>query len=87
MEPVPSVITPPWLDKGLWVAVLGVIFGYVNTKLDINLSAEEIVGLLLPLVAYIVSHKWAATKKALAVYAAQQGLTASTQGKPTGLNQ
>lgn len=75
--PLPSVVTPFYLDKGLWVAVLGTLFAFLNAKLDINLRADEIVGMMLPIVSYIVMHKWAATSKAKAYIGAEAGKAAS----------
>jgi nucleoside permease NupC len=53
-----SAVTPPWLDKGLWVAVLTPVLLFLNQKFGFALDAMTIVGMVLPVVAYIVGHKW-----------------------------
>ena len=82
----PSVVTPFYLDKSLWIATFTMLCTLVNSKFGTRFDAAEVVGLVLPCVAYIVGNKWASTKKALAVYASQQ---ASQNPTPTAgaLNQ
>ena len=68
-----TINTPFFLDKGLWVAVLAFLLPILNSKLGLNLDAESIYGAIVPLIAYIVSHKWKTamlTKAALAGNAA-----------------
>ena len=55
--PVP-VATPAWLDKSLWLVVLGGLFLILNKVFGTSLDAAEVTGLVLPLVVYIVTSKW-----------------------------
>lgn len=56
------VVTPPWLDKALWLAVLTPVCLLLSSKIGIELTAGDVVGLLLPIVSYIVMHKWKTAK-------------------------
>lgn len=58
---VPPIVTPFYLDKGIWLAVLTPILLFVSTKLGINLDPATIIGLILPIVAFIVMHKYKTT--------------------------
>lgn len=51
-------VTPWYLDKGLWVTFLTPLFLLVNQKFGLALNAEMLAGIVLPIVAYIVMHKW-----------------------------
>lgn len=56
-EQTPDV-TPFYLDKGLWSLMVAPLFAIINAKFKLGLSAEAFVATVLPVVAYIVSHKW-----------------------------
>jgi hypothetical protein len=51
-------VTPWYLDKALWVMVFGVLLTPVLKKFGVALNIEEVVGLVLPIVAYVIAHKW-----------------------------
>jgi len=57
METPPDV-TPFYLDKAFCLLFLVPLFAFINAKFGLNLDATVIVGMLLPVVAYIVMHKW-----------------------------
>ena len=50
--------TPFYLDKSLWIAVITPIAAIVGSKLGLDLKVEELVGIILPLVTYIVMTKF-----------------------------
>jgi len=50
--------TPFWLDKSLWVAILGVLFAALNKKFGLGLDAAEVATILIPVAAYIAGNKW-----------------------------
>lgn len=52
------VVTPFYLDKGLWVAFLTPILALLNQKFGLALDATALVAIVLPAVAYILGHKW-----------------------------
>lgn len=56
--PATPIVTPAYLDKALWLGVLGPVLAIASNKLGINLNAGELVGVMLPIVSYIVMHKW-----------------------------
>jgi hypothetical protein len=53
-----SASTPWYLDKALYVLVLGALVPVLNAKLGLNLSPEVVAGFLVAVVAYIAGHKW-----------------------------
>lgn len=55
MDPI---VTPWYLDKGFLLLFLAPFLGFVSKKFGVNLDAAEILGLVLPVVTYIVMHKW-----------------------------
>ncbi len=52
------IVTPFYLDKALWVTVLTPLLAFIASKLGISLDPIVVVGLILPIVSYIVMHKW-----------------------------
>lgn len=52
------LVTPPWLDKGLWVAVLTPVLLAVSQQFGFTMDPVSLVSLVLPAVAYIIGHKW-----------------------------
>lgn len=58
----PDVHTPPWLDKSLWLAVLGFLLPLLNKKLGLDLSPTEMADAILPLVGFITMSKWKQTR-------------------------
>jgi hypothetical protein len=78
----PSAITPAYLDKGLWVAVLTPVLLWLNQKFGLTLDAVTIVGLVLPVVAYILGHKF----KAATIAAAQVAASAAAKAPEAKLN-
>lgn len=54
----PAAATPWYLDKGMYVLVLTPVLLMLNQKFGLTMSAEAIVALVLPAVAYILGHKW-----------------------------
>jgi hypothetical protein len=70
--PTDASVTPFYLDKGLWVAVLAPVLGFLNQKFGLTLDPLVLVGFMLPVVAYILGHKWkSGTIAAAQVVAAQ----------------
>lgn len=55
------IVTPFYLDKGLWIALLTPVLLFISSRLGLHLDAAEIVGMVLPVVAYVVAHKWKTT--------------------------
>lgn len=53
-------VTPAWLDKGLWVAILAPCLALANQKWGMTLDAGQLAGILIPFAAYIIGHKWKA---------------------------
>lgn len=51
-------VTPWYLDKGFLLLFLSPLLGFISKKFGVNLDAAEIMGLVLPIVAFIVMHKW-----------------------------
>jgi hypothetical protein len=54
----PQAVTPFYLDKGLWVAVLTPIVAVLNQKFGLTLDPLALIGIMLPIGLYIVGHKW-----------------------------
>lgn len=59
-DPVPDVqaVTPWYADKSLYAAVLTPVFLLLNQKFGLTLDPVVVIGLVLPVVAFIVGHKW-----------------------------
>lgn len=72
---VPPIVTPAYLDKGLWLVVLTPLLAILSGWLHLSLSAPELVGVVLPVVTYIVMHKWKTAT--LTAAALQAGATAA----------
>ncbi len=53
-----TVVTPFYLDKAVWAMVLTPIFVLLNAKFGLALDPLAIIGLVLPVVAFILGHKW-----------------------------
>lgn len=51
-------ITPWYLDKNLYVTVLGMILPMLSAKLGVQLSADKIAGLVLLVVTFVSAHSW-----------------------------
>ncbi len=51
-------VTPAYLDKGLWVAVLTPVLAILNQKFGLTLDPISLVALALPVAAFIIGHKW-----------------------------
>lgn len=88
-DPTPAVnndpavaITPFYLDKGLYVAVLTPLALLLNQKFGLALDPIVIVGLVLPIVAYIIGHKY----KSATIAAAQVAGAAAAQDPTKALN-
>lgn len=80
------IVTPFYLDKALWVTVLTPLLAFLASKLGISLDPVAIVGLVLPIVAYIVMHKWkTATLQAATIAGAQAVAAAQGQDPAVGL--
>ena len=71
MDQQPQAVTPAYLDKGLWVAVLTPLALFLNQKFGLKLDPLEIVALVLPVASYIIGHKWKSGTIAAAQVAAQ----------------
>lgn len=84
MEQAPT--TPPWLDKGLWVAILTPVLVLLNQKFGLTLDAVSIVGLVLPVAVYIAGHKYKAAQDN-ATLAAQMAARAAAGATASALNQ
>lgn len=82
MEQKP-IVTPFYLDKGIWAMILGPLFAIINKKFNLGLSAEEVASTMLPLVTYIVMHKW--KTKSLQSQAVVLNVPASPEAKAAGL--
>jgi hypothetical protein len=72
----PQAVTPFYLDKGLWVAVLTPIVAVLNQKFGLTLDPLALIGILLPIGLYIVGHKWKSGTIAAAQVAAQTAAAA-----------
>lgn len=81
-DPAISAVTPFYLDKALWVGVLAPVLLFVNQKFGTALDATSLVALLLPIVAYIIGHKW----KSGTIAAAQVAGAAAAKYPGVGLN-
>lgn len=59
-SPAPDApdVTPPWLDKGLWVAVLTPLCAFLAAKVGFWIDPMVLTASLLPLVAYVWGHKY-----------------------------
>lgn len=66
-----QAVTPFYLDKGLYVAVLTPLFAIINQKWGFTLDPMALVAIMLPIVSYIVGHKWRSGTIAAAQVAAQ----------------
>jgi hypothetical protein len=78
-DPVPDVsVTPFYLDKGLWVSVLTPVLLWLNQKFGLALDAATIIGMVLPVVAYVIGHKWKSS--AIAVAQVQAAAAAKDPG-------
>lgn len=69
------IVTPWYLDKAFWAMLLAPLFLFINAKFGLSLDAVQILALVLPVVAYIVGHKWKTATLQAAVIAA--GATAA----------
>lgn len=52
------VVTPFYLDKGLWVAFMTPVLLLLNQKFGLALDPTALVAIVLPAVGYILGHKW-----------------------------
>jgi hypothetical protein len=64
--PADVSVTPFYLDKGLWVSVLTPVLLWLNQKFGLALDAATIIGMVLPVVAYVIGHKWKSSNIAVA---------------------
>jgi hypothetical protein len=71
-----QAVTPWYLDKALYLAVLTPVMVWLNQKFGLALDATSIIGLVLPVVVYIVSHKFKAATIAAAQVAAASAAAA-----------
>jgi hypothetical protein len=79
-----QAVTPWYLDKGIWVTFIALIFTVLNQKFGWTLNAEEIVGLMMPVVAYIVMHKYKSGRVLVAEIQANAATTAAAPGDAAG---
>lgn len=57
----PSQSVSPWYtDKALYLTVLSVLLPFVSKLVGFQLDPEKVAMFLVPVVAYIVAHKWKA---------------------------
>lgn len=82
VTPIDVSVTPFWLDKGLWVAVLAPILLWLNQKFGLALDAASLVAMVLPVVGYILGHKW----KSGVISVAQVTAAAAAQSPAAMLN-
>lgn len=75
-------VTPFYLDKGLYVALLTPVAAVLNQKFGIALDPIVVVGLMLPIVGYILGHKW----KSGTIAAAQVAGAAAAKAPAGALN-
>jgi hypothetical protein len=61
MDPTTGT-TPLYLDKGFLALLLTPILGILNSKFHLSLDASELLAMALPIVAYILGHKWKTTQ-------------------------
>lgn len=80
------IVTPFYLDKALWLTVLGIALPILNAKFGLGLNAEEIIGLLLPIATYVVMHKWKTAKLQAVAMASDAGQAAAAKPGPGALN-
>lgn len=85
-----TAVTPFYLDKALYVLVLGALLPILNAKFGWNLNTEQVAAVLLAVVAYVAGHKWkAGTVRAAEIHQATQvqvaQIAASTPKTPAGV--
>lgn len=76
MDQQPAAVTPFYMDKGLYVAVLTPVFLFLNQKFGLALDPAVLIGFVLPIVAYIIGHKYKAATIAAAQVTAQAAAAA-----------
>ncbi len=52
------IVTPWYLDKAFWLVLLTPLCAILASKLGVSVNPAEAVALILPVVAYILGHKW-----------------------------
>ena len=50
--------TPFYSDKSFWMVILGIILPIISKKIGIQLSVEEIAGLVTTIIAFVAGNKW-----------------------------
>ena len=87
----PPIVTPWYLDKAFWLVILTPVCAILASKLGLNINAADLVGLVLPVVAYVLGHKWKtatlqaaqmAANSAAAQVATQSQAAAALRGAP-----
>lgn len=58
VDPTSTAVTPFYLDKAFWMVLLGALLPFLNKLLGINLPTEQIAGVLVAILGYVVAHKW-----------------------------
>lgn len=53
---------PVWQSKTVWAAVIGVIIPILNQAFGWNMNVEEVLTMVLPLIAYILGEKYKDSK-------------------------
>ena len=54
---------PPWFSRKWWAALIGFIVLTLNATLGWELNTAEILGIILPLIAYILGEAWVDSHK------------------------
>jgi hypothetical protein len=77
---IPTQSVSAWyLDKGLWVMLLGVLLPFISKWLGVTLDPTKVAAYVIPIVAYILAHK----AKSGAVLVAEIKARAATALGPT----
>lgn len=54
----PKAHTAPWLDKSLWLVILGFLLPILNRRFGLGLEPEEVFAALAPIATFIAMSKW-----------------------------
>ncbi len=51
-------MTPFYLDQTFWIALLTPVLLALSKHFGVNLDPATLVGMVMPILAYIIGHKW-----------------------------
>ncbi len=58
--------TPFYADKSFWLVVAGALLPILSRKLGIQLTAEEIAGLVATVIAFVLGNTWKSAQVTIA---------------------